>query len=191
MFCARVDGKTTEIIKILKLVREFRVKRAKMLKGSVSGQIFQPAENSSGSFLSLSGRSRHSHMRDPGLKKNFFSAPRASVWSKKKEGGGQPTGPSPGSATESHRIHSSEQEKKKHKQTIFLRTATTLTIARRQNKRQRMLKGKSRLCQFLSHFTIYFPHVSYVNSKRPRMEDCSNEGEKKARQEAGRKGGDN
>ena len=114
MFCTWVDGKTTEIIKILKLVREFRVKIAKMLKGSVSGQIFQPAENSSGSFLSLSGRSRHSHMRDPGLKKNFFSAPRASVWSKKKEGGGQPTGPSPGSATESHRIHSSEQEKKKH-----------------------------------------------------------------------------
>ena len=29
------------------------------------------------------------------------------------------------------------------------------------------------------HFTTYFPNVSYVNSKRPRMEDCSNEGEKK------------
>ena len=29
------------------------------------------------------------------------------------------------------------------------------------------------------HFTAYFPNVSYVNSKRPRMEDCSNEGEKK------------
>ena len=41
------------------------------------------------------------------------------------------------------------------------------------------------------HFTAYFPNVSYVNSKRPRMEDCSNEGEKKARQETGRKGGDN
>ena len=29
------------------------------------------------------------------------------------------------------------------------------------------------------HFTTYFPNVFYVNSKRPRMEDCSNEGEKK------------
>ena len=37
--------------KILKLVRKFRVKKAKMLNGSVSGQIFQPVENSSGSFL--------------------------------------------------------------------------------------------------------------------------------------------
>ena len=43
-----------------------------------------------------------------------------------------------------------------------------------------MLKGKSRLCQFLSHFTTYFPKVSYVNSKRSRKEGCSNEGEKKA-----------
>ena len=31
-----------------------------------------------------------------------------------------------------------------------------------------MLKGKSRLCQFLSHFTTYFPNVSNVNSNRPR-----------------------
>ena len=38
-----------------------------------------------------------------------------------------------------------------------------------------MLKGKSRLCQFLSHFTTYFPKVSYVNSKRSRKEGCSNE----------------
>ena len=37
----------------------------------------------------------------------------------------------------------------------------------------------SLLLQFLLHFTIYFPNVSYVNSKRPRMEDCSNEGKKK------------
>ena len=29
------------------------------------------------------------------------------------------------------------------------------------------------------HFTTYFPNVSYVNSKRTRMEECSNEGEKK------------
>ena len=35
------------------------------------------------------------------------------------------------------------------------------------------------ICQFLLHFTTYFPNVSYVNSKRPRMEDCSNEWEKK------------
>ena len=37
--------------KILKLVRKFRVKKAKMLNGSVFGQIFQPVENSSGAFL--------------------------------------------------------------------------------------------------------------------------------------------
>ena len=36
---------------ILKLVRKFRVKKAKMMNGSVSGQIFQPVENSSGAFL--------------------------------------------------------------------------------------------------------------------------------------------
>ena len=52
MFCAWVDGKTTEKKKeILKLVRKFRVKKAKMMNGSVSGQIFQPVENSSGAFL--------------------------------------------------------------------------------------------------------------------------------------------
>ena len=37
--------------KILKLGHKFRVKKAKMLNGSVSGQIFQPVENSSGAFL--------------------------------------------------------------------------------------------------------------------------------------------
>ena len=50
VFCAWVDGKTSEK-KIITLVRKFRVKKAKMLNGSVSGQIFQPAENSSGAFL--------------------------------------------------------------------------------------------------------------------------------------------
>ena len=40
-------------------------------------------------------------------------------------------------------------------------------------------KTTSDICQFLLHFNTYFPNVSYVNSKRPRMEDCSNEGEKK------------
>ena len=43
--------KQLKIIEILKLVRKFRVKKAKMLNGSVSGQIFQPVENSSGAFL--------------------------------------------------------------------------------------------------------------------------------------------
>ena len=46
---------------------------------------------------------------------------------------------------------------------------------------QRILKGKSRLCQFLSHFTTYFPNLSYVNSKRPRKEGCSNEWEKESK----------
>ena len=40
-------------------------------------------------------------------------------------------------------------------------------------------KTTSVICQLLLHFTTYFPNVSYVNSKRPRMEDCSNEGEKR------------
>ena len=41
-------------------------------------------------------------------------------------------------------------------------------------------KTTSDICQFLLHFTTYFPNVSYVNStKRPRKEDCSNEGEEK------------
>ena len=58
--------------------------------------------------------------------------------------------------------------------------------SRRQNKRQRILKGKPRLCQFLLHFTTYFTNVSYVNSKRPKKEGCSNEWGKKGRsQEAG------
>ena len=56
--------------------------------------------------------------------------------------------------------------------------------SRRQNQRQRILKGKPRLCQFLLHFTTYFTNVSCVNSKRPRKEGCSNEWKKK-RQEAG------
>ena len=53
---------------------------------------------------------------------------------------------------------------------------------RRQNKRQRILKGKSKTtCMSVSlHFTTYFPNVSYVNSsKRLRKEGCSNEGKKK------------
>ena len=43
--------KQLKIIKILKLVCKFQVKRAKILNGSVSGQIFQPVENSSSAFL--------------------------------------------------------------------------------------------------------------------------------------------
>ena len=36
------------------------------------------------------------------------------------------------------------------------------------------------MCQFLLHFTTYFPNVSYANSsKRPRKESCSNEGKKR------------
>ena len=51
---------------------------------------------------------------------------------------------------------------------------------RRQNKRQRILKGKPPVRQFLSYFTTYFPNVSYVNSsKRPRKEGCSKEWKKK------------
>ena len=38
--------------KILKLVRKFRVKKAKMLNGSVSGQIFQPVKNFNVSYVS-------------------------------------------------------------------------------------------------------------------------------------------
>ena len=58
-----------------------------------------------------------------------------------------------------------------------MRIATTLTMT--PAYRTRILKGKPPVCQFLSHFTTYFPNVSYVNSKIPRMEDCSNEGGKK------------
>ena len=46
---------------------------------------------------------------------------------------------------------------------------------------QRILKGKLRLCQFLLHFTTYFPNVSYVNSERPRTEGCSNDGKKESK----------
>ena len=56
-----------------------------------------------------------------------------------------------------------------------MRIATTLTMT----PAYRILKGKPTACQFLSHFTTYFPNVSYVNSKIARMEDCSNEGEKR------------
>ena len=56
--------------KILKLVRKFRVKKAKMLNGSVSGQIFQPVENSSGAFLTY----LTSHPTRSPLIDVFFSA---------------------------------------------------------------------------------------------------------------------
>ena len=117
-----------------------------MLNGSVSGQIFQPVENSSGAFLTyLKSRLTRSRLT---AEKTF-------------------------------------------KQTIFEDCNYVDDDSRRQNNMQRILKGKLRLCQFLLHFTTYFPNVSYVNSERPRMEGCSNEGKKKARQGAGRKGGDN
>ena len=44
---------------------------------------------------------------------------------------------------------------------------------------------------FYISLLISLTRVSYVNSKRRRKEGCSNEGKKKARQEARRKGGDN
>ena len=63
-----------------------------------------------------------------------------------------------------------------------MRIATTLTMtAAGRTKVEADIKRKttSDICQFLLHFTTYFPNVSYVNSsKRPRMEDCSNEGKR-------------
>ena len=50
----------------------------------------------------------------------------------------------------------------------------------RRSARAPLLKGKPSVCQFLLHFTTYFPNVSYANSsKRRRKEDSSNEGKKK------------
>ena len=55
--------------------------------------------------------------------------------------------------------------------------------SRRQNKMQRILKGKLRpiYVSFFFYFTTYFPNLSYVNSKRPSMEGCSNELEKESK----------
>ena len=62
-----------------------------------------------------------------------------------------------------------------------MRIATTLTMtAAGRTKVEADIKRKttSDICQFLLHFTTYFHNVSYVNSKRPRMEGCSNEGKR-------------
>ena len=70
-----------------------------------------------------------------------------------------------------------------------MRIATTLTMT---PAGRTIGKGYvCHICQFLLHFITYFPNVSYVNSERPRTEGCSNEGKKKAGQEAGRKEGGN
>ena len=62
-----------------------------------------------------------------------------------------------------------------------MRTATTRTMtAAVRTKKSKDIKRKTTSDISVSlHFTTYFPNVFYVNSKRPRMEDCSNEGEKK------------
>ena len=63
-----------------------------------------------------------------------------------------------------------------------MRIATTLTMTlagRTKMSKDIKRKTTSDICQLLLHFTTYFPNVSYVNSKRPRMEGCSNKGEKK------------
>ena len=53
-----------------------------------------------------------------------------------------------------------------------MRIATTRTMTAAENH--------VRYMSVSLHFTTYFPNVSYVNSsKRPRKEDCSNEGEEK------------
>ena len=56
----------------------------------------------------------------------------------------------------------------------------TMTPAGRTKAKDIKRKTTSDICQFLLHFTTYFPNVSYANSsKRPRKEGCSNEGKKK------------
>ena len=60
--------------------------------------------------------------------------------------------------------------------------------SRRQNKMQIILKGKLRpiYVSFFFFFTTYFPNLSYVNSKRPRKEGCSNDWEKESKAESRR-----
>ena len=129
-------------------------------------------------------------MGDPGLQKKFFR-PLGPQFGLNIRGAAAPR-PYPGSATESHPIRLRLTGEKKTWTNDISEVCSYIDgDSRWQNKRQRMLKGKSRLCQLLSHFTTYLPNVSYVNSKRPRKEGCSNEGKKTVRQKAGGKGGGN